>query len=127
MFKRILQNSARTLLERPKIIRLAFFTLLCFSIVRLYYLIYYFNTILLRKYESGVQIADALIYFVSTLNEHHAIGPILIAIAFVVIGYLWLYPIGQAAVVYALDHKDSSNFRAFSKGTGKFFPMLEYS
>lgn len=73
MFRKILHASAQALLARPKIIRLAFFTLLCFSIVRLYYIVYYFNNILLWKYESGVQISDALMYFISTLNEHHAI------------------------------------------------------
>lgn len=51
MFKEILQSSVRTLLERPKIIRLALLTLFCFSVVRLYYIIYYFNNILIRKYE----------------------------------------------------------------------------
>jgi len=85
MFKKILQASAQSLLSRPKIMRLAFFTLVCFSIVRLYYLIYYFNTILIWKYESGVQISDALMYFINTLNEHHAIGTIIVAIIIIII------------------------------------------
>lgn len=126
MFKKILQSSAQMLLQRPKIIRLAFFTLLCFSIVRLYYIVYYFNSLLIRKYESGVQISDALMYFIKTLNEHQAILTIIIAIIVVVIGYLWLHPIGQASVIYALHEPEKSNFSAFSKGLGRFFPMLEY-
>lgn len=116
MFKKILQSSVHALLNRPKIIRLAFFTLLCFSIVRLYYIIYYFNTLLIWKYESGVQVSDALMYFISTLNEHHALLTIIIAIVIIVVGYLWLYPIGQASVIYALHQPEDSNFSAFSKG-----------
>lgn len=126
MFKKILQASAQSLLSRPKIMRLAFFTLVCFSIVRLYYLIYYFNTILIWKYESGVQISDALMYFINTLNEHHAIGTIIVAIIIIIVGYLRLYPIGQASVIFALQEPEKSNFSAFSKGLGRFFPMLEY-
>lgn len=126
MFKKILQSSSQALLSRPKIIRLAFFTLVFFSIVRLYYLVYYFNTILIWKYETGVQISDALMYFITTLNEHHAIGTIIVAILIIIIGYLWLYPIGQASVIYALHEPEKSNFSAFSKGLGRFFPMLEY-
>ncbi len=126
MFRKILHASAQALLARPKIIRLAFFTLLCFSIVRLYYIVYYFNNILLWKYESGVQISDALMYFISTLNEHHAIWTIIIAILIIIIGYLWMYPIGQASVIYALHQPEKSNFHAFTKGMGRFFPMLEY-
>ena len=120
MFKKILQASAQSLLSRPKIMRLAFFTLVCFSIVRLYYLIYYFNTILIWKYESGVQISDALMYFINTLNEHHAIGTIIVAIIIIIVGYLWLYPIGQASVIFALQEPEKSNFSAFSKGLGRY-------
>lgn len=126
MFKKILQASAQALLSRPKIIRLAFFTLVCFSIVRLYYIIYYFNTILIWKYESGVPISDALVYFITTLNEHHAIWTIIVAVIIIIVGYLWLSPIGQASVIFALREPEKSNFSAFSKGIGRFFPMLEY-
>lgn len=127
MFKKILQSSAQTLLKRPKIIRLAFLTLFCFSIVRLYYIVYYFNNLLIWKYESGVQISDALMYFIQTLNDHHAIPTIIVAILIIIVGYLWLHPIGEASVIHALHNPEKSNFSAFSKGMGKFFPMLEYS
>lgn len=126
MFKKILQSSAQILIQRPKIIRLSFLTLLCFSIVRLYYIIYYFNNLLLWKYESGVQVSDALMYLISTLKEHHALLTIIIALIVVIVGYLWLYPIGQASVIRALHEPEKSNFSAFSKGLWRFFPMLEY-
>lgn len=126
MFKEILQSSVRTLLERPKIIRLAFLTLFCFSIVRLYYIIYYFNNILIWKYESGVQISDALMYFITTLNEHHALITVIIALIVIVVWYLRLYPIGQASIVYALHEPKNSNLTSFMKWMNRFFPMLEY-
>ena len=126
MFKEILQSSVRTLLERPKIIRLALLTLFCFSVVRLYYIIYYFNNILIRKYEGWVQISDALMYFISTLNEHHALLTVIIAVIVIIVWYLWLYPIGQASIVYALHEPQNTNLKSFMKGMNRFFPMLEY-
>lgn len=126
MFKKILQSSARTLLERPSLIRLWFLTLVCFSIVRLYYIVYYFNNILIWKYESWVQISDALIYFITTLNEHHAIAMVIILVLIIIVWYLWLCPIWEAAVINSLKYPDKSNFFAFRKGISRFFPMLEY-
>ena len=126
MFKEILQSSVRVLLERPKIIRLAFLTLFCFSIVRLYYIIYYFNNILIWKYEGWVQISDALMYFITTLNEHHALLTVIIAVLVIIVWYLRLYPIGQASVVYALHEPKNSNMTSFIKWMNRFFPMLEY-
>ena len=126
MFKEILQSSVRVLLERPKIIRLAFLTLFCFSIVRLYYIIYYFNNILIWKYEGWVQISDALMYFITTLNEHHALLTVIIAVLVIIVWYLRLYPIGQASIVYALHEPKNSNMTSFMKWMNRFFPMLEY-
>jgi len=126
MFKAILQDSVRTLLERPKLIRLGFFTLVCFSIVRIYYIVYYFNNVLIWKYESWVQISDALVYFLWALNNHHAIGTVIIAVIIIIVWYLWLYPIGQAAIVNALNEPEKSSSNAFIKWLGRFFPMLEY-
>ena len=126
MFRQILQSSVRTLLERPNIIRLGFLTLFCFSIVRLYYIVYYFNNILIWKYESWVQISDALMYFISTLNNHHAMWSVIIAVIVIIVWYLWLYPIGQAAVVNALHYPEKSSTTVFFKGVNRFFPMLEY-
>ena len=126
MFKEILQSSVRVLLERPKIIRLAFLTLFCFSIVRLYYIIYYFNNILIWKYEGWVQISDALMYFITTLNEHHALLTVIIAVLVIIVWYLRLYPIGQASVVYALHEPKNNHMTSFMKWMNRFFPMLEY-
>ena len=126
MFKEILQSSVRVLLERPKIIRLALLTLFCFSVVRLYYIIYYFNNILIWKYEGWVQISDALMYFITTLNEHHALITVIIAVIVIIVWYLRLYPIGQASIVYALHEPHNSNLTSFMKWMNRFFPMLEY-
>lgn len=125
MFKSILQDAVKTLFQNPKIIRLSFFLLIFYSIVRIYFLVYYFNTFLLYKYESGVQMGDALIYVMEKLNNQSLLA-IIIAVAVIVIGYLWLHPVGEAAIVSALDNPDQSTFKSFLRGGGKFFPMLEY-
>ena len=90
MFRQILSDSVTVLFQNPKLIRLSFLTLVFYSIVRIYFIVYYFNTFLLYKYESWVQLSDAFIYVLDKLNNQSA-------------------------------------FRSFVRGSGKFFPMLEYS
>lgn len=92
MFKTILRNSVNILFQNPKIITLSFLTLVFFSLVRMYFLVYYFNTTLLYKYESGIQLSDALIYVLDKLNNQGLVMTI-VFVAIVVIGYLWLHPI----------------------------------
>lgn len=126
MFKTILRNSVNILFQNPKIITLSFLTLVFFSLVRMYFLVYYFNTTLLYKYESGIQLSDALMYVLDKLNNQGLVMTI-VFVAIVVIWYLWLHPIWDAAIVSALENPEQSTFRSFIKGSGKFFPMLEYS
>lgn len=92
MFKTILRNSVNILFQNPKIITLSFLTLVFFSLVRMYFLVYYFNTTLLYKYESGIQLSDALMYVLDKLNNQGLVMTI-VFVAIVVIGYLWLHPI----------------------------------
>ena len=126
MFKTILRNSVNILFQNPKIIRLALMTLVFFSIVRMYFIVYYFNTFLIYKYESGIQLSDAFIYILDKLNNQGLMMTIIL-IAIVIVGYLWLHPIGDASIVSALENPEQSTFKSFIKGSGKFFPMLEYS
>lgn len=126
MFKTILRNSVNILFKNPKIISLSFFTLVFFSIVRIYFLVYYFNTFLIYKYESGIQLSDAFVYILDKLNNQGLMMTIIL-VAIVIIWYLRLHPIGDASIVSALENPDQSAFKSFLKGSGKFFPMLEYS
>ena len=65
-------------------------------------------------------------YFITTLNEHHALLTVIIAVLVIIVWYLRLYPIGQASVVYALHEPKNSNMTSFMKWMNRFFPMLEY-
>ena len=69
MFRQILSDSVTVLFQNPKLIRLSFLTLVFYSIVRIYFIVYYFNTFLLYKYESWVQLSDAFIYVLDKLNN----------------------------------------------------------
>ena len=126
MFRQILSDSVTVLFQNPKLIRLSFLTLVFYSIVRIYFIVYYFNTFLLYKYESWVQLSDAFIYVLDKLNNQWILRAVIWVIV-VLIWYLWFHPIGEASVVSALDNPQQSAFRAFVRGSGKFFPMLEYS
>ena len=126
MFRQILSDSVTVLFQNPKIIRLSFLTLVFYSIVRIYFIVYYFNTFLLYKYESWVQLSDAFIYVLDKLNNQWILRAV-IWVIIVLIWYLWFHPIGEASVVSALDNPQQSAFRSFVRGSGKFFPMLEYS
>lgn len=126
MFRQILSDSVTVLFQNPKLIRLSFLTLVFYSIVRIYFIVYYFNTFLLYKYESWVQLSDAFIYVLDKLNNQWIFRAV-IWVIIVLIWYLWFHPIGEASVVSALDNPQQSAFRSFVRGSGKFFPMLEYS
>ena len=126
MFRQILSDSVTVLFQNPKLIRLSFLTLVFYSIVRIYCIVYYFNTFLLYKYESWVQLSDAFIYVLDKLNNQWILR-VVIWVIIVLIWYLWFHPIGEASVVSALDNPQQSAFRSFVRGSGKFFPMLEYS
>lgn len=126
MFRQILSDSVTVLFQNPKLIRLSFLTLVFYSIVRIYFIVYYFNTFLLYKYESWVQLSDAFIYVLDKLNNQWILRAV-IWVIIVLIWYLWFHPIGEASVVSALDNPQQSTFRSFVRGSGKFFPMLEYS
>ena len=126
MFRQILSDSVTVLFQNPKLIRLSFLTLVFYSIVRIYFIVYYFNTFLLYKYESWVQLSDAFIYVLDKLNNQWILRAV-IWVIIVLLWYLWFHPIGEASVVSALDNPQQSAFRSFVRGSGKFFPMLEYS
>lgn len=126
MFRQILSDSVTVLFQNPKLIRLSFLTLVFYSIVRIYFIVYYFNTFLLYKYESWVQLSDAFIYVLDKLNNQWILRAV-IWVIIVLIWYLWFHPIGEASVVSALNNPQQSAFRSFVRGSGKFFPMLEYS
>ena len=126
MFRQILSDSVTVLFQNPKLIRLSFLTLVFYSIVRIYFIVYYFNTFLLYKYESWVQLSDAFIYVLDKLNNQWILRAV-IWVIIVLIWYLWFHPIGEASVISALDNPQQSAFRSFVRGSGKFFPMLEYS
>ena len=126
MFRQILSDSVTVLFQNPKLIRLSFLTLVFYSIVRIYFIVYYFNTFLLYKYESWVQLSDAFIYVLDKLNNQWILR-VVIWVIIVLIWYLWFHPIGEASVVSALDNPQQSAFKSFVRGSGKFFPMLEYS
>lgn len=126
MFRQILSDSVTVLFQNPKLIRLSFLTLVFYSIVRIYFIVYYFNTFLLYKYESWVHLSDAFIYVLDKLNNQWILRAV-IWVIIVLIWYLWFHPIGEASVVSALDNPQQSAFRSFVRGSGKFFPMLEYS
>lgn len=126
MFRQILSDSVTVLFQNPKLIRLSFLTLVFYSIVRIYFIVYYFNTFLLYKYESWVQLSDAFIYVLDKLNNQWILRAV-IWVIIVLIWYLWFHPIGEASVVSVLDNPQQSAFRSFVRGSGKFFPMLEYS
>lgn len=126
MFKSILKDAVTTLFQNPKIIRLSFLTLVFHSIGRIYFIVYYFNTFLIYKYESGVALSDALLYLLDRMNNRN-LRWILGLVVIIALGYLWLHPIWEAAVVSATDNPQQSGFKSFLKGSGNFFPMLEYS
>ena len=117
MFKTILRNSVNILFQNPKIIRLSFLTLVFFSIVRMYFLIYYFNTFLIYKYESGIQLSDAFIYILDKLNNQGLMMTIIF------IGIVYGFILSEMLLLSLLSKiQNNPHSNPSSKDLGNFSP-----
>lgn len=126
MIRKIIKDSVKILLSRPKLVRLAFLFTFWHTIFYTYLIIYYFNEIIKTKYEVGVSLSDALKYLFNKIQEFDIIGVI---ITFFIIVILWnflLYPIGEATLVYGIKSEENKTLSYVTKGFKKFFAMFEF-
>jgi len=93
MIKKIIKDSIHALLSKPKLIRLAFLTTFGHTIYRTYLIAYLLNYSITTKYETGVEISDALLYLITKVQEFNITGIIISIVIIIIIGNFLVYPI----------------------------------
>lgn len=126
MIKAIIKDSIATLLAHPKLIRVAFFMTFGHTIYRTYLITYFFNGSIKMKYEAGVDTSEAMLYLFNTIQELNIRRIIISFILIVVLGYFWIYPIGEATIIYSIKDQEKRLSSSIHRGLKKFFPMMEY-
>ena len=126
MLKQIVKETVKTLIDRPRIIRLALLTSYSYTFYQIYWIIYFVNWLVNIKYNSWVDISNALIYFVNAIQRFNIIW-LIIAIA--VIFLLWIsifWPIWRQALLYSIDNPNMRTWTAFVKWWKKWWIMAEF-
>ena len=114
------------LLSQPAMIRLAFFTTFWYTIFHIFLVLFFFNTIISNQYAKGLDISETLLYVFNKIQEFNIVGFIVTFIIIVIIWNVWIYPIGEGSMVYALNSEDHKLTPAITKGLKKFFVMLKF-
>ena len=126
MLKQIVKDTIKILINRPRIIRLALLTSYSYTFYQIYWIIYFVNWLVNIKYNSWVDISNALIYFVNAIQRFNIIW-LIIAIA--IIFLLWIsifWPVWRQALLYSVDNPKMRTWTAFVKWWKKWWIMAEF-
>ena len=126
MLKEIVKETVKILINRPRIIRLALLTSYSYTFYQIYWIIYFVNWLVNIKYNSWVDISNALIYFVNAIQRFNIIW-LIIAIA--IIFLLWIsifWPVWRQALLYSIDNPNMRTWTAFVKWRKKWWIMAEF-
>lgn len=126
MLKQIVKETVKILINRPRIIRLALLTSYSYTFYQIYWILYFINWLVNIKYNSWVDVSNALIYFVNAIQRFNILR-LIIAIA--VIFILWIsifWPIWRQALLYSIDNPNMRTSTAFVKWWKKWWIMAEF-
>ena len=126
MLKEMVKDTVKILINRPRIIRLALLTSYSYTFYQIYWIIYFINWLVNIKYNSWVDISNALIYFVNAIQRFNILR-LIIAIAIVFI--LWIsifWPVWRQALLYSVDDPNMRTGTAFFKWRKKWWIMAEF-
>ncbi len=126
MLKQIVKETVKILINRPRIIRLALLASYSYTFYQIYWIIYFVNWLVNIKYNSWVDISNALIYFVNAIQRFNIIRLI---VAITIIFILWIsifWPIWRQALLYSVDNPNMRSATAFVKWRKKWWIMAEF-
>ena len=126
MLKQIVKETVKMLIDRPKIVRLSLLTSYSYTLYQIYWIIYFINWLVNIQYNSGIDVSNALVYFVNAIQRFNIFWFILsIIILFIIwIGIFW--PIWRQALLYSIDDENMKTSRAFIKWWKKWWVMAEF-
>ncbi len=126
MLKEMVKETIKILINRPRIIRLALLTSYSYTFYQIYWVLYFINWIVNIKYNSWVDVSNALIYFVNAIQRFNILR-LIIAIA--VIFILWIsifWPVWRQALLYSIEDENMRTGKAFIKWRKKWWVMAEF-
>lgn len=126
MGKRIIAAALLLVMEDIKLVRIAFITSFCHSLIVMFLLTFYLNNMMVARFEKGIPLWDALQFLVTASMKGNLVMILIIAIIILLIGYGVLYPVWQAALIHYLHDKKFSMRDAMAKWVTTFFPMFEF-
>lgn len=127
MGKRIIAAALQLVMEDNKLVRIAFITSFCHSLIILFLLAFNINNMIVARFEKGIPLWDVLEFMVQSGVKWNIVPILIISIIVLLIWYAILYPIWQAALIHYLHDKKFSMRDAMAKWVTTFFPMFEYS
>ncbi len=126
MLKEIVKETVKILINRPRIIRLALLTSYSYTFYQIYWIIYFINWLANLKYNSWVDVSNALIYFVNAIQRFNILR-VIIAIAIVFIIWISIFwPIWRQALLYSIEDENMKTGTAFLKWWKKWWIMAEF-
>lgn len=126
MIKGITKDTIKCLIRRPKLIRLALITSYAYTLYQIYWVVFFVNWIINIKNNEWVDISDALVYFVNSIQEFNILRLIITIIILFILGIWIFWPIWRQAIVYSIDNEKLWSRSAFVKWWKKWWVMTEF-
>lgn len=126
MLKEIVKETVKMLINRPRLIRLALLTSYSYTFYQIYWIIYFVNWLVNIKYNSWVDISNALIYFVNAIQRFNILRLIIVIAAIFILWITIFWPIWRQALIYSIDNENLRTGSAFVKWWKKWWIMAEF-
>ena len=126
MLKDIVKETVKILIDRPRIIRLALLTSYSYTFYQIYWIVYFINWLVNIKYNSWVDISNALIYFVNAIQRFNILWLIILVAAIFILWISIFWPIWRQALLYSVDNPNMRTATAFVKWWKKWWIMAEF-
>ncbi len=126
MLKEIVKETVKTLINRPRIIRLALLASYSYTFYQIYWVIYFINWIVNIQYNSGIDVSKALIYFVNAIQRFNILWIIVAIVVIFILGISIFWPIWRQALLYIIEDKNMRTSTALIKWWKKWWVMAEF-
>ncbi|GHW02523.1 hypothetical protein AGMMS50249_3090 [candidate division SR1 bacterium] len=121
-----IRDSLTFITKSPKLIKVAFLMTFGHTVAYVYLIAYFFNSAVRIKYNAGADTSSILLYLFNTIQNLNLWGLIIIFVLIVLVGYFWIYPVGEATLIHGIKEEGSSLSKSLNQGFKNFFSMLEY-
>lgn len=125
MIKQYIQDSKAFLLNKPKFMNLVFWIWFCRSLSVVFLLTYNINNVLIYRFNKWLSVFTVFQYFIEEISRNHIVRLVIILAIFILIWYVFLYPMGMSASINFLNNQKDGIWKAIWKWAGDFFTMFE--